>query len=257
MGAATLHPTPTPDSLQETIGANLAAVEERIAAACRRAGRARAAVTLVAVTKTRSLDEIVAAYCCGVRHFGENRIEEAAEKVPALRATFGPDPVTWHMIGHVQSRKARDAANLADVVHSVDSTRLAARLGRYAGEAGKRLPVLLEANVSGEESKYGFSAWDDAGRAALIAAAREIAALPNLDARGLMTMAPIVADPEEARPMFARLRCVRDALRAATGLDWPELSMGMTDDYAVAVEEGATMVRIGRAIFAPMQVERG
>ncbi len=241
----------TPDALRENIGANLAVVEECIAAACRRAGRARSEVTLVAVTKTRSLDEIVAAYRCGVRHFGENRVEEAAEKVLALRATFGLDPAVWHMIGHVQSRKARDAAQLADVVHSVDSTRLAARLDRYAGEAGKRLPILLEVNVSGEESKYGFPAWDEAGRAALIEAARKIATLLNLDARGLMTMAPIVADPEEARSVFVRLRRVRDALRDATGRDWPELSMGMTDDYAVAVEEGATMVRIGRAIFAP------
>jgi PLP dependent protein len=239
----------TPNSLQERIGANLAQVEERIAAACRRAGRERAEVTLVAVTKTRSLDEIVAAYHCGLRHFGENRVEEAAEKVPALRATFDRDPATWHMIGHVQSRKARDAASLADVVHSVDSTRLAARLDRFAGEADKRLPILLEVNVSGEESKYGFPAWDEVGCDALTEAARQIAALPSLDARGLMTMAPIVADPEEARPVFARLRRLRDALRAVTSLGWPELSMGMTDDYAVAVEEGATMVRIGRAIF--------
>mgnify|MGYP000667709418 CR=1 FL=1 len=238
-----------PDTLQDRIGANLAAVEECIAAACRRAGRARDEVTLVAVTKTRSPDEIVAAYRCGVRHFGENRVEEAAEKVPALRETFDPDSAVWHMIGHIQSRKARDAAQLADVVHSVDSVRLATRLDRFAGEAGKRLPILLEANVSGEESKYGFPAWDKAGCAALIEVAREIAALPNLDARGLMTMAPIVADAEEARPVFARLRRVRDDLRDATGDDWPELSMGMTDDYAVAVEEGATMVRIGRAIF--------
>jgi pyridoxal phosphate enzyme (YggS family) len=249
-----------PASLQWNIGANLAQVDERIAAACRRAGRDRSEVTLVAVTKTRSLAEIIAAYCCGVRHFGENRIEEAAEKAPALRATFGPDPVTWHMIGHVQSRKARDAAHLADVVHSVDSTCLATRLDRFAGEAGKRLPVLLEANVSGEESKYGFPAWDEAGCTALLDAAREVATLPNLDARGLMTMAPIVADPEEARLIFARLRNLREALRDVTGRDWPELSMGMTDDYVVAVEEGATMVRIGRAIFTPStpnRMERG
>lgn len=242
---------PIPETVRESIAANLAAVEERIAAACQRAGRSREAVTLVAVTKTRSLDEIVAAYACGVRDLGENRVEEAAEKVPALRAAFDRDPARWHMIGHVQGRKARDCARLADVVHSVDSVRLAVRLDRYAGEAGRRLPVLLEANVSGEESKYGFAAWDEAGRAALIAAAHEVAALPNLDARGLMTMAPIVADPEEARPVFVRLREVRDALQTATGHEWPELSMGMTDDYPVAVEEGATMVRIGRAIFAP------
>lgn len=239
------------DAVQRRIGVNLAQVEERIAAACRRVGRQRGEVTLVAVTKTRSLEEIVAAYRSGLRHFGENRVEEAAEKVPPLRQAFAADPATWHMIGHVQSRKARDAVLLADLVHSVDAVKLAVRLDRFAGEAGKRLPILLEANVSGEETKYGFPAWDEAGCAALTAAAREIAGLPNLEVRGLMTMAPIVADPEEARPVFARLRGLRDALRAATGLDWPELSMGMTDDYVVAVEEGATMVRIGRAIFEP------
>jgi len=249
-------PIAVPEGLQECIGANLAAVEQRITAACERAGRARGEVTLVVVTKTRSLEEIVAAYRCGVRHFGENRVEEATGKAPALRATFEADPAAWHMIGHVQGRKARDVVALADVVHSVDSVRLATRLDRFSGEAGKRLPVLLEANVSGEESKYGFSAWDEAGCDALMAAAREIAALPHLDARGLMTMAPIVADPEEARPVFVRLRRLCEALRDATGRAWPDLSMGMTDDYPIAVEEGATMVRIGRAIFH-LKKERG
>lgn len=238
------------DALQERIAANLAAVEERIAAACARAGRARSGVTLIAVTKTRSLAEIVAAYRCGVRDFGENRVEEAADKVPALRAAFRADPATWHMIGHVQRRKARDVVALADLTHSVDSLRLATRLDRVAGEAGKRLAVLLEVNVSGEESKFGLCARDTADEPAFMATAREIAALPNVDVHGLMTMAPIVAHMEEARHVFARLRYLRDALRDATGRDWPELSMGMTDDYPVAVEEGATMVRIGRAVFA-------
>jgi len=207
-------------------------------------------VTLGAVSKTHPPEDIATAVRAGVRQFGENRVEEALPKMAAVAGLVN-EPVTWHMIGHVQSRKARDAVLLADLVHSVDSVKLAVRLDRFAGEAGKRLPILLEANVSGEETKYGFPAWDEAGCAALTAAVREIAGLPNLEVRGLMTMAPIVADPEEARPVFARLRRLRDALRAATGLDWPELSMGMTDDYVVAVEEGATMVRIGRAIFEP------
>ena len=244
---------PLPNDIEKRIAENLAAVEARLVEACARAGRARSEVTLVAVSKTRPLADLVAAYRCGVRHLGENRVEEAAAKVPALREALGGDGVTWHLIGHIQSRKARDAARLADVVHSVDSRRLAERLDRFAGEMDKRLPVLLEVNVSGEETKYGFPAWDDAGCEALVAAAREVAALAHLDPRGLMTMAPIVAHPEEARPVFRRLRAVRDALRAATGGDWPELSMGMTDDYAVAVEEGATMVRIGRAIFGPQE----
>jgi len=239
--------------------ANLRSVQERIAAAAKRAGLDPVGVTLVAVTKTQPTEVIRAAYDLGLRHFGENRVEEAEAKVGEL-----PPDITWHMIGHVQSRKAERAASLFHVVHSVDSVKLAQRLERASAARAKPLLVLLELNVSGEAGKYGFPAerWAEdtaqgAGAftgqgAALLAAIAEIAALPHLQVQGLMTMAPIVADPEQARPVFARVRQLRDELSAAfPHVHWPHLSMGMTDDFEVAVEEGATLVRIGRAIFAP------
>ena len=234
-----------------SLEASLRSVQERVRAAAGRAGRDPAEITLVAVTKTQSPAVIQAAYDLGLRHFGENRVEEAAAKVGAL-----PDDVTWHMIGHVQSRKARQVRSLFHVVHSVDSVKLARRLDRLGQDGEPLLPVLLECNVSGEESKYGFAAgrWqeDRDQRDALWIAVGEIITLRHLTVQGLMTMAPIVADPERARPVFVALRRLRDALAtdyAQSG--WPFLSMGMTDDFEVAIEEGATHVRVGRAIFDP------
>jgi len=232
------------------IAANVARVEERIAAACARSGRARSAVTLVAVSKMRSPAEIAAAWRCGLRHFGENRVEEAEAKLPEVAALLAGERPTWHLIGHMQSRKARTAAALFDTVHSIDSLRLALRLDRFAGELGRRLPVLLEVNVSGEESKFGWDAQSAAGRASFVAEAQTLAALTHLEVRGLMTMAPLAADAEETRPVFCALRAFRDELRIAAPFSpWDTLSMGMTNDYPVAIEEGATLVRIGRAIF--------
>lgn len=240
------------DELGLRIAANLEDVERRIAAACARAGRARSEVTLIAVSKTRSLAEILAAYRAGVRHFGENRIEEAEEKIPALREHFAADPVTWHMVGHVQSRKAKRVVECCDIVHSVDSLHLAARLDRFAAELGKEVPILLEVNVSGEESKYGFAVSSPVARADFLSQVGQFAVFAHLCVEGLMTMAPIVPDPEQARPVFRALRQLRDELRDRAPFSaWRELSMGMTDDFEVAVEEGATMVRIGRAIFGP------
>jgi len=232
---------------------NLRSVQERIAAAAARVGRDPAEITLVAVTKTQSPTIIRAAYQLGLREFGENRVEEAETKQPEL-----PDDIAWHMIGHVQSRKAGRVASLFKVVHSVDSIKLARRLDRACEGRIYPLPVLLECNVSGEEAKYGFAAdrWeqDDVRRSALWSAVDEMVALPNLVVQGLMTMAPIVADPEQARPVFIRLRRLRDALaKNFDRADWSQLSMGMTDDFEVAVEEGATMIRVGRAIFDPDQ----
>jgi len=233
------------------IQANLDRLEERVSAACSRVGRDRRKVIVVAVTKTRSVEEIVAAYHCGVRHFGENRVEEAELKVPGLREGFAADPATWHMVGHVQSRKARRTVAVSDIIHSVDSLRLARRLDRFAAESGRRVPILLELNVSGEASKYGFPVYD-AARAAFFDQVEEFSSFEHLDVQGLMTMAPIVSDAEEARPVFRQLRQVRDELRDRAPLSpWAQLSMGMTDDFEVAIEEGATMVRIGRAIFGP------
>ncbi|RLC59989.1 MAG: YggS family pyridoxal phosphate-dependent enzyme [Chloroflexota bacterium] len=237
---------------------NVTRVQERIAEAALRVGRDPAEVTLVAVAKTFPAEAVVAAYQAGVRHFGENRVEEGMTKIPAVHAAIsGPRP-TWHMVGHVQSRKAKAVVAHFDYVHSVDRLKIARRLSRFAQEAGRTLPVLLECNVSGEETKFGFDLqdWehDEPRREAFFAAVEEILALPALSVQGLMTMAPFVTDPETVRPVFASLRGLLDALRSRfPAHKWRHLSMGMTDDFEVAVEEGATMVRIGRALFGARQ----
>lgn len=236
------------------IKTNLAQVQERIAAAARRAGRTPDDVTLVAITKTHPAPVVAAAYQAGLRDFGENRVEEASAKIPATREQMPSfTRPRWHMVGHLQGRKVRLAVSLFDVIHSVDTLRLAERINRVAGEMGKVMPVLLEVNVSGEASKYGFDFSAAAGqevRTAFLADVEGILALSHLQVCGLMTMAPIVANPEQVRPVFRALRTLRDDLsRRFSQADWRELSMGMSDDFKVAVEEGATMVRIGRAIF--------
>ena len=236
------------------VARNLAQVQERIAEAALRAGRNPTDVILVAVAKTFPAQAVVAAYQAGARHFGENRVEEGVTKIPAVRAAITGSQPIWHMVGHVQSRKARGAVVHFDYVHSVDRLKVARRLGRFAQEAGRTLPVLLECNVSGEETKFGFdlSGWeqDAARRGAFFTAVEEALALPGLAVRGLMTMAPFVDDPQTVRPVFVSLRSLLDALRERFPAgDWRHLSMGMTDDFEVAIEEGATMVRIGRAIF--------
>jgi len=235
------------------IGDNLNRVRDVIAAACSRVHRDPADVTLVAVSKLRSPADILAAAEAGVQHFGENRVEEAYAKLPSVKAQTQLQ-LTWHMVGHIQSRKARDVAPLFDVVHSVDRVKLAEKLAQAVVESSHdMMDVLLQMNVSGEVSKSGFEAtgWQthQAVREQLWQDVDYVAKLPGLRVRGLMTMAPIVADPEETRPIFAGLMALRDALSEDFDLPLPELSMGMTDDYPVAIEEGATMVRIGRAIF--------
>ena len=214
------------------IAANLQDVQGRIARACERSHRSPDGMTLVAVTKGVEAQAIKAAFDCGIRHFGENRVQEAEDKIAQL-SDLRPN-VTWHMVGHLQSNKAKRAVDLFDIIHSVDSVRLAEILSR---RVQKTLPVLLEVNVSGEATKGGFSVEE------IAAAVGEIRQLPNLKVMGLMTMAPFVIDSEEVRSVFRKLRELRDSL----GLE--HLSMGMTDDFEVAVEEGATMLRIGRAIF--------
>ncbi len=239
------------------IETNLQDVQRRIAEAAGRAGRDPSEIALVAVTKLFTVAHIQAAYELGVRHFGENRVGEAAEKVPIINQWIEEHafpPITWHMVGHLQSRKAKDAIQLFDIIQSVDTLKLARRLGGFCEREGKVMPILLEANVSGEVAKHGFALdrWeeDDEQRERFFTIAEEILALLRVEVRGLMTMAPIVADPEEARPYFRRLRRLRDALAERFPEEsWQHLSMGMTDDFEVAIEEGATMVRIGRAIF--------
>ena len=214
------------------IEANIRQVERRIAQAAGRAGRSPAEITLVVVAKGVGIEAIEAALRAGIRHIGENRVQEAMERIPRL-SHIVPAP-TWHMVGHLQRNKVKTAVEIFDIIHSVDSLRLAQEMSR---RALRTVPVLLQVNVSAEETKGGFSV------AQLPRAAEEIGRLPNLEVKGLMTIAPLVDDPEQVRPIFRRLR------QLGEGVGLEQLSMGMTDDFEVAVEEGATMVRIGRAIF--------
>lgn len=219
----------------------------RINRSAQSVGRLADDVCLVVVTKGQPLERVQAVIQSGARHLGENYAEEGVEKLEALS---GPLGVTWHMIGHVQSRKARLVSNHYDWVHSLDSLKLAEKLNRFAAESGRRLSILLECNVSGEESKYGFPAWEDERWEDLAEAVTPILHFSNLDMRGLMTMAPYAVEPEAARPYFRRLRLLRDFLSLKfPGADWSQLSMGMSGDFETAVQEGATIVRVGEAIL--------
>jgi pyridoxal phosphate enzyme (YggS family) len=210
------------------------AVRARIAAACERAGRSPEACTLIAVTKTQTLAAIEAAYAAGLRDFGENRVQEARPKIAAAREAGVS--ARWHLIGHLQTNKVNAAIEAFDILHSVDSERLAQAISERA--AGP-IEVLIEVNVGGEPSKSGVAP------EAAVKLAERIGAFPNVGLSGLMTVARQTDDPEDVRPVFRRLRELRDAI----GLR--ELSMGMTDDFEVAVEEGSTLVRAGRALFGP------
>jgi pyridoxal phosphate enzyme (YggS family) len=227
--------------------ARLESINQRIAAACQRAGRSSSEVTLVAVSKTVALARIREAIEAGVRAFGENRVQEAAAKIPELIAGAAARQVEWHLIGHLQSNKARRAVELFDVVQSVDSLKLAERLDNIAGEFGKRLPVFIEVNLGGEESKSGVAPSE------LFPLCERAGKLANLELKGLMAVPPFPDDPEEARPFFRRLRQMRDeARRSGIAGEWfNDLSMGMSHDFEVAIEEGATFVRIGTALFGP------
>jgi len=230
-------------------------VLETVAAAARKGGRSGDAVRLVVVTKLQPVDVVRAAIEAGAQILGENYAEEAAQKIEAL----GPQPeVEWHMIGHVQSRKAHIVARHFALVHSLDSVRLAQRLSKSAAEVGRALPVLLELNVSGEKSKHGWQAADEAHWDDLIEEIRTIASLSNLKVRGLMTMPPLSTDPEAGRVYFEKLRRLRDFLGPRVpAAEWHELSMGTSADFGVAVEEGATLVRVGQAILGPRPQAEG
>lgn len=209
-------------------------VRERIEAACRRAGRSPDEVTLIGVTKTVGPEAVVEAYEAGLRDFGENRVQEAVAKIEAL-AQLGIEP-RWHMIGHLQRNKVKLTAERFGIIHSVDSVLLSREISR---RFESHVPVLLEVNVAQDAAKFGFAPEEVA------TALKEIAVLPHLDVRGLMTIAPLTTNPQETRPTFQCLRELRDDLALT------ELSMGMSGDFEVAVEEGATMVRVGTAIFGP------
>ncbi len=233
------------------IGENIAHVKSRIAQACQRVGRSVEEITLVAVSKTKPVEMIAAAHAQGLTDFGENRLEEAVIKMPSL----ADKPLRWHMIGHVQSRKSNEiAAQGFHLIHSLDTLKLAQRYSKYAVEKGITLPVLLEMNVSGEATKSGWIAYnwekDDAQRLTLWHDIETVLMLPGLQIQGLMTMAFIAENAEDTRPVFQALARLRTALQTDFPQhNWHHLSMGMTDDFEIAIEEGATIVRIGRAIF--------
>ena len=228
-------------SIITDIAARIAAVEGRITLAAERTGRDPSEITLVGVSKTVGRADVDAAYAAGMRHFGENRIQDALVKFED-----SPDDLVLHLIGSLQTNKVRHAVGRFQLIHSVDRLSLVDALQARCEAAGVIQPILLQVNVAREEQKHGCDP-DDA--AAMVEA---VLARKNLELRGLMTMAPLTATPEEARPVFAELRQLRDRLkRDFPGSNLADLSMGMTNDYEVAVEEGATIVRVGRAIFAP------
>ena len=222
---------------------NIMRVRERIAAACRRGARLPEDVKLLAVSKTFPPETIRAAYDAGLRDFGENRVQEAQAKRPALSDLS----ITWHLVGHLQTNKAKAARELFHCVHSVDSFRLAQKLDQATAPGGGRLPVLLEVNLGGEESKAGV------GEAEIIQLAEQISQLATLEVRGLMVIPPFFDEAEQARPYFRRLRELAQMIDSQNiaNVSMQELSMGMSHDFEVAIEEGATIIRVGTAIFGP------
>ena len=229
---------------------------DSIAASAHKAGRDPDSVRLVVVTKLQPIEVVQAALEAGAKILGENYPEEAVRKITELKSANTVKPseiaVEWHIIGHVQGRKARLVAGHFDLFQSLDSLKLAERVDRFAAEFNRTLPVLLEFNVGGEESKSGWDASDETRWTGLLDDVSAVASLTHLRVRGLMTMPPLFADPEAARPYFRRLQRLRDFVAEhVPQAEWHELSMGTSADYAVAVEEGATLVRVGQAILGP------
>ena len=220
---------------------NLERVRATIADAAARAGRTADEITLVAVSKTKPAELVAEAYGLGVRAFGENRVQEAEEKIPRVRELLGADP-TWHLVGTLQRNKVKAALELFAILESVDSVRLAEAISKRAD--GRSVPILLEVYVGDDPDRPGFRP------AELAEAVPALLALPHLDIRGLMTIAPLGRSPDQTRTAFRQVRELRDDLRGRhPSVSWDVLSMGMTEDYPIAIEEGATIVRVGRAIF--------
>lgn len=219
---------------------NFETVEKNVANACARAGRDRSEVTLIAVSKTKPVEMLREVYDAGARDFGENKVQEICEKYDKL-----PSDIKWHMIGHLQRNKVKQVIDKVTLIHSVDSYRLAQEISVQAQKKGLSIPILIEVNIAGEESKFGISADDT------IQLVEEIAALPNLKIQGLMTIAPYVVDPEENRLYFRQIKQLSVDIKNKNidNVSMDVLSMGMTGDYEVAIEEGATMVRVGTGIF--------
>jgi pyridoxal phosphate enzyme (YggS family) len=219
---------------------NLEKVQQRIRAACGRAGRGPDSVTLLAVTKTQPPEVVQAAAKLGLIFFGENKVQEAKAKIPLC-----PGKLRWHFIGHLQSNKCRDAVELFEMIQSVDSLSLAQEINKRAEQAARTMPVLIEVNVAGEASKFGYQPEQ------LLAELKELNALPRIEIHGLMTVPPWSAEAEKARPHFRRLHGIKTQCEQILGAPLPHLSMGMSGDFEIAIEEGATMVRIGTALFGP------
>jgi len=221
---------------------NLERIETRIQGACQRSGRERAAVTLLAVSKTHPPETVDAAARLGIAHFGENKVQEAKAKIPNCNGRLH-----WHFIGHLQSNKCRDVVGLFEMVQGVDSLSIAQELSKRADQAGKTLPILLEINVAGEASKFGYSPEK------MLSEVETIKALPRLELQGLMAIPPYTLQPERSRPYFRKLRELKQTTEDRLRLSLAHLSMGMSGDFEVAIEEGATIVRIGTALFGERQ----
>jgi PLP dependent protein len=222
------------------LAANLEILRQRIRAACERAGRNPDSVTLLAVTKTQPPEVVQAASKLGLILFGENKVQEAKAKIPLC-----PGNLRWYMIGHLQSNKCRDAVELFKMIQSVDSLSLAQEINKRAEQAARTMPVLMEVNVAGEASKFGYRPEQ------LLAELKELNALPRIEIHGLMTVPPWSAEADKARPHFRRLREIKAQCEQTLGAPLPHLSMGMSGDFEIAIEEGATMVRIGTELFGP------
>jgi hypothetical protein len=218
--------------------ANLQLIQQRIAAACARAGRDPSTVTLMAVSKGQPPERVREAAEAGITLFGENKVQEARIKIGQC-----PPHLHWQMIGHLQSNKARDAVHFFEMIQSVDSLALAGEIDKLAGRGAKTMPVMLEVNVAGESSKFGFKP------AQLLAELNAINALNKIEIHGLMTIAPWTPEPEKVRPIFRRLRELKTECEGILGAPLPHLSMGMSGDFEIAIEEGSTLVRIGTALF--------
>jgi pyridoxal phosphate enzyme (YggS family) len=219
---------------------NLWKIQQRIAAACVRSGRDPGSVTLLAVTKSQPPEVVRAAAECGQALFGENKIQEAKAKIPLC-----PSRLRWHFIGHLQSNKCRDAVELFEMIQSVDSLSLAQEISKRAEQAAKTMPILLEINVARESSKFGYQPEK------LLAELKEINELRRIEVQGLMAVPPWSAEPEKSRPHFRQLRELKQKCEQILGVSLPDLSMGMSGDFEIAIEEGATMVRVGTALFGP------
>ncbi len=228
------------DMIQE----NLKAVEQVMEDSCEKAGRKRQDVTLIAVSKTKPVSDLREAYEAGVRDFGENKVQELLEKIPAL-----PGDIQWHMIGHLQRNKVKYIIDKVAMIHSVDSLRLAKEISQEALKKGVEIDILIEVNVAGEESKFGVSPEEAPDLV------QQIAVLPSIHIRGLMTIAPFIVNPEENRLFFQKLRQLSVDIQGKNidNVNMSVLSMGMTGDYSVAIEEGATLIRVGTGIFGQRQ----